>query len=164
MQSAILNGSDELVTGASEGKEQSQMWRCFVKGRPFSGGVCTLSLLLVVSGLASCGANSSKGELPPPPPPSQAPMIILLSPSCAPAGEPVQLGVVGNNFLSSSVVRWNGSDRPTTMDAINGLVAQISASDVANAGTAEVTGFDPGSGGGTSKASSLSHPQQYGTH
>jgi 6-phosphogluconolactonase len=131
------------------------MWRCFVKGRPFPGGICPLSLLLAVSLLASCGANSSKGELPPPPPPSQAPMIILLSPSCAPAGEPVQLGVVGNNFLSSSVVRWNGSDRPTTMDAINGLVAQISASDVATAGTAEVTVFNPGSGGGTSNSSTF---------
>ena len=131
------------------------MWRCFMKGRAFSDGICALSLLLAVPLLASCGANSSKAELPPPPPPSQAPMISVLFPSCAPAGEPVQLGVVGNNFLSSSVVRWNGSDRPTTMDAINGLVAQISASDVATAGTAEVTVFNPGSGGGTSNSSTF---------
>jgi YVTN family beta-propeller protein len=78
------------------------------------------------------------------------PTISVLFPSCAPAGEPLQLSVAGVNFMASSVVRWNGSDRPTTMDAINGLVAQISASDVAAAGTAAVTVFNPGSGGGTS--------------
>ncbi len=83
------------------------------------------------------------------------PMISVLFPSCAPAGDPVQLWVVGTDFVSSSVVRWNGSDRPTTMDAINGLVAQISASDVAAAGTAAVTVFNPGSGGGSSSPSTF---------
>jgi YVTN family beta-propeller protein len=38
------------------------------------------------------------------------------------------------------------------MNAINGLVAQISASDVAAAGTAAVTVFNPGPGGGSSNA------------
>jgi 6-phosphogluconolactonase (cycloisomerase 2 family) len=83
------------------------------------------------------------------------PTISLLSPSCTPPGEPVQLTVVGLNFVASSVVRWNGSDRPTTSDAINGLVAQISASDVAAAGTAEVTVFNPAPGGGTSNTSTF---------
>jgi 6-phosphogluconolactonase (cycloisomerase 2 family) len=83
------------------------------------------------------------------------PMISLLAPNCAPAGEPLQLSVAGVNFMASSVVRWNGSDRPTTMDAINGLVAQISASDVAAAGTAEVTVFNPGTGGGSSSPSTF---------
>jgi YVTN family beta-propeller protein len=65
------------------------------------------------------------------------------------------LSVVGLNFVASSVVRWNGSDRPTTMDAINGLVAQISANDVASAGTAAVTVFNPGPGGGSSNTSTF---------
>jgi len=52
-------------------------------------------------------------------------------------------------------VRWNGSDRPTTIDALNGLLAQISASDIAAAGTAEVTVFNPGPGGGNSNALSF---------
>ena len=84
------------------------------------------------------------------------PTIQVLFPNCAPAGEPVQLEVVGpypgSDFVTGSVVRWNGSDRPTTMDAINGLIAQISASDVASAGTAAVTVFNPGPGGGISNA------------
>jgi len=85
------------------------------------------------------------------------PTIQVLFPSCIPAGEPsFQLEVVGpypgSNFVAGSVVRWNGSDRPTTSDAINGLVAQISASDVAAAGTAAVTVFNPGPGGGSSNS------------
>jgi YVTN family beta-propeller protein len=84
------------------------------------------------------------------------PTIQVLFPSCAPAGEPVQLTVVGQNFVASSVVRWNGSDQPTTSNgSINGLIAQISASDVAAAGTAAVTVFNPGPGGGSSNASTF---------
>jgi DNA-binding beta-propeller fold protein YncE len=83
------------------------------------------------------------------------PTIQVLSPNCAPAGEPLQLTVVGpnpgSNFVTSSVVRWNGSDQPTMSNgSVNGLVAQISASDVAAAGTAAVTVFNPGPGGGSS--------------
>lgn len=77
-------------------------------------------------------------------------------PGSVPAGEPpFQLSVAGTGFVASSVVRWNGSDRATTMDAINGLVAQITASDIAAAGTAAVTVFNPGSGGGSSNASTF---------
>ena len=90
------------------------------------------------------------------------PTIIGLSPGCAPAGEQLingvnnQLTVVGPyptspGFVAGSVVRWNGSDRPTTSNGtVNGLTAQISASDIAAAGTAVVTVFNPGPGGGLS--------------
>ncbi len=89
--------------------------------------------------------------------PNPIPTIQILFPSCIPAGEQsFQLQVAGpypgSNFVTGSVVRWNGSDRPTTMDAINGLIAQISASDVAVAGTAAVTVFNAGPGGGSSNA------------
>ena len=89
---------------------------------------------------------------------NSVPTISALFPNCVPAGEQFvdsvndQLQVVGNNFVAGSVVRWNGSDRPTTSDAINGLVAQISASDIAAAGTAAVTVFNPAPGGGTSNS------------
>jgi YVTN family beta-propeller protein len=90
--------------------------------------------------------------------PSPVPTISVLDPSGVPAGEPsFQLLVVapypGSNFVTGSVVRWNGSDRPTMSNgSINGLVAQISASDIAAAGTAAVTVFNPGPGGGSSNA------------
>jgi DNA-binding beta-propeller fold protein YncE len=59
----------------------------------------------------------------------------------------------GGLFVAGSVVRWNGSDRPTTSNgSINGLTAQISASDIAAAGTAVVTVFNPAPGGGSSNS------------
>ncbi len=227
------------------------MWRCFVKGRPFSRTVCALSLLLAVSGLANCGGSSSKEQMPPPnqvptitsispnstaaggaaftltingsnfvassmvsfggvastsafvnstqltaaipasgiasaglsavtvtnPAPgggtsnaisftvtsntSPVPTINSLFPSCVPAGEQFinsvnnQLTVTGLNFVASSVVQWNGSDRPTTLDPNSQgmlLTAQIPASDIAAAGTATVTVFNPAPGGGTSNS------------
>jgi 6-phosphogluconolactonase len=90
---------------------------------------------------------------------NSVPTINALYPSCAPAGEQFvdsvdnQLTVVGQNFVANSVVRWNGSDRPTTSNgSINGLIAQISASDIAAAGTAAVTVFNPAPGGGSSNS------------
>jgi 6-phosphogluconolactonase (cycloisomerase 2 family) len=91
--------------------------------------------------------------------PSPVPTISVLYPSCAPAGEQFvdsvdnQLEVVGLNFVAGSVVRWNGSDRPTASNgSINGLIAQISASDIAAAGTAAVTVFNSEPGGGSSNS------------
>jgi YVTN family beta-propeller protein len=89
------------------------------------------------------------------------PTISSLSPSCAPAAEQFvdsvdnQLVVGGLNFVASSVVRWNGTDQPTTLDANSGgtiLTAQISASYIATAGTAAVTVFNPSPGGGSSNS------------
>jgi 6-phosphogluconolactonase len=93
---------------------------------------------------------------------SSVPTINLLSPGCAPAGEQVlnpfvngQLLVNGLNFVASSVVRWNGSDRPTTFSSDSQLTAQISASDIAAAGTVGVTVFNPAPGGGSSNTSTF---------
>jgi 6-phosphogluconolactonase (cycloisomerase 2 family) len=90
------------------------------------------------------------------------PTIRSLSPSCDPAGEQVldggDLTVSGTNFMASSVVRWNGADRPTTFDSNSGgtiLTAQISASDIAAAGTATVTVFNPPPGGGSSNSTTF---------
>ena len=92
---------------------------------------------------------------------SLVPTINSLIPSCVPAGEQFinainnQLVVTGLNFVASSVLRWNGTDRPTTLDTNSLgkiLSAQISASDIAAAGTATVTVFNPAPGGGTSNS------------
>jgi len=227
------------------------MWRCFMKGRPFSVGIRALFLLLAVSRLVNCGANSSPGKLPPPPPAptittispnsgvaggaafpltiygtnfvagstvnfggsapattfvnstqltaaipaasiastgtpavtvtnpapgsrtsnavdftvisssSTVPTLSSMYPSCVPAGEQFvdsinnQLEVGGQNFVASSVVRWSGTDLPTTLESgSNGtiLTAQVPASDIATAGTAAVTVFNPGPGGGSSNS------------
>ena len=93
---------------------------------------------------------------------SPIPTISLLSPSCAPAREQVlnpfvngQLLVDGQNFVATSVVRWNGNDRPTTFFSSSQLTAQISASDIVAAGTATVTVFNSAPGGGSSNTSTF---------
>jgi hypothetical protein len=48
------------------------------------------------------------------------------------------------NFVSGSVVPWNGADRTTTFVSSTQLTAQISAGDIAAAGTASVTVLNPG--------------------
>jgi hypothetical protein len=106
------------------------------------------SLLLIVA-LVGCGGGGGGGA----PPPSQNPVPTLtsLSPTSAVAGGlAFTLTVNGSNFLSTSVVRWNASDRATTFVSAAQLTASIPASDLAAAGTAEVTVFNPTPGGGTS--------------
>ena len=79
-----------------------------------------------------------------------------LSPTSKTAGDAAfTLTVNGSNLISSSVVRWNGSDRTTTFVNSNQVTAQIAAADVASAGSAAVTVFNPTPGGGTSNSLSF---------
>ena len=135
----------------------------------------TVTLALFLSELLSaCGGGGGGGSQQSAPPTSggtppvssgsssnPVPTINVLYPSCAPVGEQFidgvdnQLSVISDTdfVVAGSVVRWNGSDRPTTSDgSLNGLIAQISASDIAAAGTAMVTVFNPAPGGGSSNS------------
>ncbi len=79
------------------------------------------------------------------------PTTTSLSPSSTAAGGPAfTLTVNGTNFVATSVVRWNGSNRTTTYVSATQLTAAISASDIASQGTRTVTVFNPTPGGGTS--------------
>jgi uncharacterized protein (TIGR03437 family) len=85
------------------------------------------------------------------------PAIASLNPSSAPAGGPAfTLTVNGANFVTGSTVRWNGNNRPTTFGSATQLTAAITAADIAGAGTASVTVFNPAPGGGASSAASCS--------
>jgi len=82
-----------------------------------------------------------------------APTITGLNPSSATVGgSAFTLTVNGTNFVSGSIVRWNGSDRATTYVNNTQLTANIPAADIATAGSAGVTVFNPTPGGGTSNA------------
>src|SRR5712691_2429549 len=71
------------------------------------------------------------------------PVLGALSPSSATAGGAAfTLTVSGTNFVVSSRVRWNGSNRTTTFVSATELRAAIPASDVALAGSAQITVFD----------------------
>jgi len=82
-----------------------------------------------------------------------APTITSLSPaSITVGGAAFTLTVNGTNFIIASTVRWNGSDRTTAFVSGTQLTAAITAADIAAAGTATVTVFNPPPGGGTSNA------------
>ena len=84
------------------------------------------------------------------------PLLSFLSPGrVTTGGAAFNLKVTGLGFVAGSVVRWNGTERPTTfVDSVT-LTAQISAQDIATQGTANVTVANPTPGGGTSAALSL---------
>jgi hypothetical protein len=84
------------------------------------------------------------------------PTISALGPNTAVAGDPaLTLIVTGTNFVNGAVVRWNGADRTTTYVSSTRLQASIPATDLASAGTANVTVFNPAPGGGTSNSLSF---------
>jgi hypothetical protein len=81
------------------------------------------------------------------------PVTTSLSPSAADAGGAgFTLTVDGSNFVTGSVVQWNGADRTTTFVSDTQLTADIPAADITVAGTASVTVVNPAPGGGTSNA------------
>ena len=83
-------------------------------------------------------------------PHSHAPVLQAISPSTAQAGGPAfTLTVTGTGFVSGAAVNWNGAARPTTFLSATQLTAQVTAADIAAAGTAQVTVTTPG---GTSAA------------
>jgi len=105
-----------------------------------------------VSNPAPGGGLSGSLTLTINPPNNQAPTISSLSPPNKPAGGPsFTLTVTGTNFVSSSVVAFNGSPRATALDSVTGqLTATILAQDIAAPGTAAITVTNPAPGGGTS--------------
>ena len=98
--------------------------------------VCCAAILL-----ASCQAQINY----------PAPTIKSLSPSRIEAGLPAfVLTVNGSSFTPASTVLWNGTQRSSLFISTSQLTAQIFASDIQNAGTAQVSVNTPSPGGGTS--------------
>ncbi len=80
------------------------------------------------------------------------PQLPAIAPTQAVAGEPgVTITASGTGFVQESVVRWNGSDRPTTYVSAVELRANLQATDLATPGTGTVAVFNPGPGGGVSE-------------
>jgi VCBS repeat-containing protein len=79
--------------------------------------------------------------------------ITTLDPQFIIAGSPAfLLRVIGSNFMSGLVVRWNGLDRVTAFVSPTELRASIPAADIVAGGTASVTVVNPAPGGGTSNS------------
>ena len=85
------------------------------------------------------------------------PVISSISPTSKTAGSPAfTLTVNGSNFINSSIVKLNGSNRSTAFVNSTRLDAGITATDIATAGTKSITVFTPTLGGGTSVIVNLS--------
>ncbi|MDQ6758803.1 MAG: hypothetical protein M3Z32_02915 [Acidobacteriota bacterium] len=83
--------------------------------------------------------------------PSIRPIVATLTPATANAGAAsLTVTVTGSAFTPGAVVRWNGSNRPTTFVDSTHLTAQIAASDLNTLGRATVSVFLDGRGGGIS--------------
>ncbi|MFN0093779.1 MAG: S8 family peptidase, partial [Dehalococcoidia bacterium] len=92
----------------------------------------------------------------PPPADNPVPVATSLTPASVLAGSAAfTLEVRGSGFISSSVVRLNGSSRTTTFVNTTTLRASISSSDVSTATTKTVTVSNPTPGGGTSSGLTL---------
>jgi WD40-like Beta Propeller Repeat len=84
---------------------------------------------------------------------TSTPVICSISPVSVVAGAPaLTLTVNGASFASGATLNWNGKPRTTMVLNGNSLQAQITAKDVATAGSQSVTVVNSGSGAGTSPA------------
>jgi hypothetical protein len=125
-----------------------------VSGTPLNGGAYTFTIGCTVTNGPATGQTATKEftitiyNL--------LPEIASLSPALAVAGSgSFELTVNGANFVQSSVVRFHGADRPTTFVSSAQLKAQIPAADVAAAGSAPITVFNPPPNGGASNAATF---------
>ena len=84
------------------------------------------------------------------------PEIGSLTPSSTSAGAAAfTLTVEGSGFVSSSVVKWNGTALPTTHVSATELTAVVPASSVASAGSASISVSTPSPGGGVSNSTTF---------
>lgn len=82
-----------------------------------------------------------------------SPTLASIVPNSALAGGAgFTLTVNGTNFISGTTVRWNGSNRATSLVSSTQVTANIPASDLAQAAFVSVTVFVPQPGGGASSA------------
>lgn len=87
---------------------------------------------------------------------SPVPVLTSIAPTSATAGGAgLTLTVNGSNFVSFSVVRWNGIPRTTQFVSATQLIATIPAADIASAGIASVTVSTVEPGGGVSAAANF---------
>jgi hypothetical protein len=93
------------------------------------------------------------------------PVLSSISPTTVNAGDPAfVLSLTGTDFVNGSVVRVNGSDRPTTFVDSTNLTAQVQAIDIASVGTLAVSVFNPSPGGGVSGLAGITiNPPTSGT-
>ena len=151
------------VTGTGFIPSSSVRWNGVARTTTY-GSSTQLTAVILASDIATSGTASVTVLNPTPgggtstaktftinAPSNPIPSLSSISPISATAGSPAfTLTVYGSNFITGSIVRWNGLAKTTIYYSSTQLTAAISASDIASAGTASVTVFNPAPGGGTS--------------
>jgi len=85
-----------------------------------------------------------------------APTFTSISPNSATVGAAaLKVTVTGVNVASGAVVKWNGATLATTYSSATTLTATVPASDLAKAGSFNLTVSNPAPGGGASAAVSF---------
>src|SRR5262249_25292794 len=108
--------------------------------RLWATGTVTIPRIRVFNALATLASVTSP-----------VPVASALSPTWGIAGSAgLTLTVTGSGFNGLSIVRWNGSGRVTNVLNTQTIQASITATDLQNAGTAQLTVSNPAPGGGTS--------------
>lgn len=162
--SAPLGGGDFVLTvnGARFVDGSSVSWNGFWRPTTFVSS-SELRATIAAADLATAGTASVAVHTPAPGGGSSAPLTIpitrpsptvtAMSPaSIAPGSSRFTLTVTGSGFVPDTVLRWNGSPRPTTVASSSVLRATIDPADVATAGTAAVSVYTAPPDGGAASA------------
>ncbi len=141
------NGADRTTTFVNSNTLEAQITAADLA----TAGAALVSVFTPAPGGGTSGTQNF--TINPNATPNPVPATSGLAPNTATAGSPqFTLTVNGSNFATGAVVRWNGANRTTTFVNAGQLTATIAAADIAAAGTASVTVFNPTPGGGTSNA------------
>jgi hypothetical protein len=82
---------------------------------------------------------------------NRVPVITSISPASGVTNTGAKtITINGYNFVSSSVARWNGSDRSTTYVSSSQLLMRATDADMTGLGTYSITVYNPTSNGGLS--------------
>lgn len=148
VQSTTSTTSYKLFNGTSMASPMTAGVAALVKSRYPGYSAAQLKTAIVNTGdsVSALAGQTSSGRRVNALSALVVPVISSLSPGSATAGAAAfTLTVNGVNFENNSaVVRWNGASRTTTFVSSTQLTAAIPASDVANAGSAAVTVYNPG--------------------
>ena len=139
--------ASEFTATSNCGTSRKPGWECTVtvKFTPTVTGVQTAALN-ITDGAGTQTVQLIGGVNP-------LPTITTLTPGSVLTGSPTfTLTVDGTGFITSSVVKWNGSPRTTTYVSPTEVTALINAVDIVKAATFKVTVTNPTPGGGTSVA------------
>ena len=143
-QSTVMWGTTALATTFVSSTELTAQ---VTAGLVAEGGTATVTVVTPAPGGGTSGGETFTING------AALPAVSGISPALVVAGAAAfQLTVTGTNFTNTSTVMWGTTALTTTYVSPTELTAQVTAAEVAGAGTLPVTVVTPAPGGGTSNA------------